>query len=135
MAHFAKLDVNNNVIEVIVVNNAVLMDGENEVEQKGIDFLNETLGNAKWVQCSYNENFRGKFASKGDMFDADKQMFCEKPKPGRESWVMDEKGRYKPPKPYPDFKGRKDLFYHWSEEEQDWIVFDKDKNRIPKDVV
>jgi hypothetical protein len=36
MAHFAKLDNNNNVLEVIVVNNDVL-DSMNE-EQSGINF-------------------------------------------------------------------------------------------------
>ena len=55
MAHFAKLDENNIVTQVIVVKNDVLLktDGT-ESEQKGIDFLNTLFGNANWVQTSYN---------------------------------------------------------------------------------
>ena len=45
MAHFAQLDNDNKVLQVIVVNNTELLD-ENEVEQeqKGIDFCKSLLG-------------------------------------------------------------------------------------------
>ena len=57
MAHFAKLDENNIVIEVHVVNNNVLLEDGVEVPQKGIDFLNELFKETStWVQTSYNGN-------------------------------------------------------------------------------
>jgi len=55
MAHFAKLDDNNIVINVHRVNNNELLD-ENGVEQeaKGLAFLIKTHGHTNWKQCSYN---------------------------------------------------------------------------------
>ncbi len=45
MAHFAKIDRTGPVVDVVVVDDAVLTDEEgNEVEQKGIDFLTELVG-------------------------------------------------------------------------------------------
>ena len=65
MAHFAKLDEDNNVIAVHVVNNDVLMvDGE-ESEQAGIDFLVNLYGHDNWKQTSYNGNFRKNYAGPG----------------------------------------------------------------------
>ncbi len=62
MAHFAKLDDNNIVLEVHVVNNEVL-DSNNE-EASGIEFLTEWSGGySNWKQTSYNGNFRKKMVS------------------------------------------------------------------------
>ena len=54
MAHFAKLDENNNVLEVHVVNNDVITIDGNESEQAGIEFLTELYGHTLWKQTSYN---------------------------------------------------------------------------------
>ena len=56
MAHFAKLDENNEVIEVIVISNEMLQDDNgNEVEQLGIDFCESLFGqNTIWKQTSFN---------------------------------------------------------------------------------
>ncbi len=58
MAHFAKIDRTGTVVDVVVVDDAVLQDEEgNEVEQKGIDFLTELFGGLPqwdWKQTSYN---------------------------------------------------------------------------------
>ena len=63
MAHFAKLDSNNVVQQVIVVNNDVLLDSDgNESEQIGIDFCKSLYGQeANWVQTSYNNTFRKQY--------------------------------------------------------------------------
>lgn len=64
MAHFAKLDENNVVIAVNVLNNNIL-DFNNE-EQSGIDFLIQWSGGySNWKQTSYNAKTRGHFASIG----------------------------------------------------------------------
>ncbi len=66
MAHFAKLDDNNNVIEVHVVANAAL-DSTNE-EAFGVAFLTEWSGGyTNWKQTSYNGTIRKRYASI-DMF-------------------------------------------------------------------
>lgn len=68
MAHFAKLDDNNIVLEVNVVNNDVL-DPSNE-EASGIAFLTEWSGGyTNWKQTSYNGNFRGRYAGPGMIYD------------------------------------------------------------------
>ena len=69
MAHFAELDENNKVLRVIVVDNSVLMDEHGEEDEaKGILFCHSLFG-GRWLQTSYNEKFRGKYASEGDIYD------------------------------------------------------------------
>jgi hypothetical protein len=76
MAHFAELDGNNKVLRVIVVHNDVItLDGV-ENEQLGKDFCN-TLFGGTWIQTSYNNNFRGKYAGKGDFYDPELDVFTE----------------------------------------------------------
>lgn len=82
MAHFAQLDENNVVKQVIVINNNELLtqkvatsdDGYISVstvesEKKGIEFCQSLYGaETRWVQTSYNGSFRGKYAGIGDTF-------------------------------------------------------------------
>jgi len=78
MAHFAKLNQNNIVEQVIVVhNNELLIDGV-ENEQKGIEFCQLLLGGT-WVQTSYNATFRAKFAGIGDQYDKTNDLFVKIP--------------------------------------------------------
>ena len=67
MAHFAKLDANNIVEQVIVVSNDDIKDNSGaEVEAIGIAFCQKLLGaNTNWKQTSYNNNFRGNYAGIG----------------------------------------------------------------------
>lgn len=71
MAHFARLDENNLVLEVNVVNNQVLLDDQGqEQEQLGIDFLKEwSGGHPYWRQTSINGRFRGPYAGPGYTYD------------------------------------------------------------------
>ena len=77
MAHFAQLDDNNTVTQVIVVNNEVITDTDgNEKEVLGIAFCQSLYGdNTKWLQTSYNGKFRGKFAGIGMKYDQSKDEF------------------------------------------------------------
>lgn len=79
MAHFAKLDENNIVIEVIVVNNSDIIDENGqESEQKGIEFCQMLHGlNTVWRQTSYNSNFRGIFAGIGMQYDSEQDIFID----------------------------------------------------------
>lgn len=84
MAHFAQLDENNVVTQVIVVHNNELVESKQatvnedgsvsvavvESEQRGIDFCKSLFGDdTRWVQTSYNGSFRGKYAGIGDTYD------------------------------------------------------------------
>lgn len=72
MAHFAQIDENNIVIQVIVVANEDILDADGqESEEVGIAFCKSLLGeHTRWVQTSYNNNFRGMFAGVGAYYDA-----------------------------------------------------------------
>ena len=67
MAHFAKLDANNVVEQVIVVSNDDIKDNTGtEVESIGVAFCQKILGaNTNWKQTSYNANMRGNYAGIG----------------------------------------------------------------------
>ena len=78
MAHFARLDVDNIVTEVLVVDNAIL--GAPEDEQLGIKWLEDFdalrgLAPARWIQTSYNGKFRGRYAGIGMTYDIDLDEF------------------------------------------------------------
>jgi hypothetical protein len=75
MAHFAKINQDNTVEQVVVVNNEVLLDSEGvEQEALGAAFCEELFGGT-WIQTSYNANFRGKFAGTGDIYDPVTDVF------------------------------------------------------------
>jgi hypothetical protein len=79
MANFAKINANNIVEQVIVVNNEILLD-ENKIEQEsiGIAFCKSLYGaDTQWVQTSYNNNFRGTFAGIDFVYDKTKDEFIK----------------------------------------------------------
>ena len=87
MAHFAKLDDNNVVLEVHVVSNDAL-DPSNE-EESGIAFLTEwSGGHSNWKQTSYNGTFRKHYAGVNFTYNESLDAFIP-PKPFS-SWVFDE---------------------------------------------
>lgn len=98
MAHFARLDNNNVVVEVNVVDNAVL-DPLDE-EGSGVAFLaNWSGGHSYWKQCSYNGSIRGRFPGPGFRYDPDADVFVAvQPFP---SWVLDSNCEWQPPTPKP----------------------------------
>lgn len=118
MAHFAKLDENNIVTEVLVVNNDVLLktDGT-ESEYKGKVFLNELFGSATWIQTSFNKKFRGNFAGVGFKYDETNDVFLS-PKPF-DNWILNEEGLdWIPPLPIPDNQNP----YYWDQENNNWVI-------------
>ena len=67
MAHFAQLDGDNIVTQVIVVSNDDTSDsGGVETESIGVAFCQKLLGaSTNWKQTSYNGNMRGNYAGIG----------------------------------------------------------------------
>jgi hypothetical protein len=89
MAHYAKLDVTHNVINIHVLNNTVITDGEgNEQEQLGVDFLTQLHGVGSYIQTSYNGSFRKNYAGIGYSYDKVRDAFIP-PKP-YPSWTLNE---------------------------------------------
>jgi hypothetical protein len=117
MAHFAKLDENNIVLEVNVVNNDMLLDeNEKQTETQGIKFLTDWSGGyTNWKQTSYNGNFRKNFAGKGYTYDPVRDAFI--PPQTFLSWILNEKTcKWQAPTPMP-MDGK---LYLWDEETQTW---------------
>ena len=117
MAHFAQLNNENIVEQVLVVNNAVLLKANGtESELKGKQFLNATFGNDKWVQTSYNGTTRKNYAGIGFTYDSERDAFIS-PKPYNSFLLNEETCRWEAPIEYPT----DDKMYSWSEEELNWI--------------
>jgi hypothetical protein len=117
MAHFAQLDEENKVIQVIVVHNNELMLNGEENESKGVLFCKSLFGEeTKWKQTSYHGNFRKNYAGIGFSYDNERDAFIS-PKPFN-SWILnEEKCIWEPPIPYPN----DDKIYIWDEEIINWV--------------
>ena len=116
MAHFARLDENDIVTAVIVVDNAWLDDGTGiENEALGIAALQAWSGHPHWAQTSYNNNIRFRYAGIGYFFDRVRNAFImPKPYP---SWVLDEATTaWTAPVPAPE-EGQ----WAWNEETLSWL--------------
>ena len=116
MAHFAQLDANNVVLQVIVVANEDTADANGvEKEHIGAAFCERLLGGT-WKQTSYNGNFRKNYAGIGYTYDADRDAFIP-PKPYA-SWVIDnETCRWKAPVDMPSDGN----MYTWDEANGTWV--------------
>lgn len=115
MAHFAELDNNNIVTQVIVVNNNELLENGVESENKGVDFLVSLFGHNRWKQTSYNGKIRKNYAGIGYKYDEGLDAFVP-PQPFA-SWILDvDTCRWKSPVDYPT-DGK---LYVWNEEHQSW---------------
>jgi hypothetical protein len=126
MASFAKIGLNNKVIEVLSVVNEVLHDS-NGIEQEiiGIDFLTKLTGYPVWKQTSYNTiggvhnnggtPLRKNHAGIGYTYDETRDAFIP-PKPFN-SWILNEDTcNWKSPVAYP----QDDKKYKWNENNLNW---------------
>lgn len=109
MAHFAKINADNIVENVLVV--------PDEQEHRGEEYLNELGLEGRWIQTSYNSNIRKKFAGIGDEYWEAEDVF--RPSSYLPSWVFNsETWEWEPPIPKPDDQNN----YDWNEELQQWEV-------------
>lgn len=119
MAHFAKINNEGIVVNVLVV--------PNEQEHRGNEYLSQDLGfDGNWIQCSYNTSegvhrnggtpLRGNYPSVGFFYDSIEDIFIP-PKPlMHPSWVLSEnKLKWIPPITKPEGQ------YYWNEETTSWI--------------
>lgn len=95
MAHFAKLNENNIVIDVNRLNDDVI-DPLNE-EESGIEFLTQwSGGHSNWKQTSFNSKIRFNFAGIGYSYDPiDDAFIAPMPNCGHEELLLDEKKKWK----------------------------------------
>jgi hypothetical protein len=101
MSHFAKLNSNNVVTEVIVAEQDFINSGK-----VGDSFL--------WEQTSYNNNFKKQFAGINYTYDKVNDVFI-RPQP-YPSWTVDASFDWQPPTAKPD----DDKIYTWNEDTTTW---------------
>jgi hypothetical protein len=113
MAHYAFLDENNIVTEVIVgIDETELIEGESPEIWYG-KFRNQTC-----IRTSYNGNIRKNYAGIGYSYDLDLDAFIP-PKPFN-SWLLDETVcQWQSPVPYPS-EVPEGSYYVWNEDLIDW---------------
>ena len=128
MASFAKIGLNNKVIEVQSVVNKVLHDANGlEQESIGIDYLTNLTGWAIWKQTSYNTHagvhdfggtpFRKNFAGIGYTYDENRDAFI--PKKTFNSWILNENTcQWEAPVAMP----QDDNEYSWNESTLTWDI-------------
>jgi len=135
MATFAKLGLNNKVIEILSVHNNELKDS-NGVEQEvnGIDFLTKLTGWSIWKQTSYNTYggvhklggtpLRKNHAGIGYTYDEDRDAFI--PKKPYASWILNETTcLWKAPVAMPELTQEQiddKSYYSWNETTTSWDV-------------
>lgn len=119
MAHFAKIDENNIVQEIIVISND---DCQNlnfpESETIGQNFIASIGLTGTWKQTSYNSTFRKRYAGIGDKYDESRDAFII-PQP-YQSWVLNETTCLWDA---PIEKPNDDKTYVWNEQSQSWIEY------------
>jgi len=116
MAHFAQLDENNVVTQVIVVHNNECLDANGvESEAVGAGFCARLFGGT-WKQTSYNASMRKNYAGIGYTYDAGRDAFIP-PQP-YPSWVLvEDTCQWQAPVPMPDDGKR----YGWDESTTSWV--------------
>lgn len=94
MAHFAKLDENNVVIDINVVNNDALNQADEE--SSGIAFLTDWSGGyTNWKQTSFNGSFRYNYAGIGYIYDPiDDAFIAPMPDCGHEELLLNALKRW-----------------------------------------
>ena len=103
MAHFAQLDDDGVVTQVIVVSNEDILD-ENGAESEGVGlaFIASLGLPGRWVQTSYNRNFRGNYAGIGYTYDEERDVFL--PSCPGEGWTLnEERWEWDPPAGWEDW--------------------------------
>jgi len=116
MAHYAKIDENNIVTQVIVIDNKDTADANGvEKEYIGAAYCERLFGGT-WKQTSYNGTIRKNYAGIGYTYQADIDAFVA-PKPYA-SWTLDANAQWQPPVAMPTDGG----MYSWDEATTSWIL-------------
>lgn len=114
MAHYAFLDENNIVTEVIVG-----IDENQLIEGTDTETWYANFRGQRCIRTSYNGNIRKNYAGIGYTYDEQRDAFIP-PKPFT-SWVLNEEScNWEPPVPYP----ADGQMYRWDESAVNWILID-----------
>tara|TARA_R100001224_G_C3990173_1_gene138984 strand:+ start:81 stop:521 length:441 start_codon:yes stop_codon:yes gene_type:complete len=135
MAHFAKIGVDNAVLNVVALRNINCVDEDGvEKESIGKEYLEQNTGHSAWVQCSVNTQdgvhkegrtpLRGTFPSKGWVYDSTNDIFYNPNAKPYDSWVLNTTtSRWEPPTARPtetDAERAAGKCYKWNETNKAW---------------
>jgi hypothetical protein len=133
MAHFAELDSNNIVLRVVKSCNQDIANNGGEQSEQAAEYFKKICplseNGVKWLQTSYNNNFRKQYAGIGYKFDFTKNKFIS-PQPFA-SWSLDSNDDWKSPVAYPTVTTYGDnipYFITWDEAGQRWTGKDDQQN-------
>ena len=133
MAHFAELDSNNIVLRVVVGCNQDIANNGGEQSEQAAEYFKKVCplseNGVKWVQTSYNNNFRKQYASIDYIFDTTKNKFIE-PKPFA-SWILNSNDDWEAPIALPTILTYGDnipYIISWDEDGQKWTGIDNQNN-------
>jgi hypothetical protein len=133
MAHYAELDINNKVIRVLTACNQDIATHGGELSEEAANYFGTytpfSENGVKWVQTSYNNNFRKQYAGIGYTFDFTKNKFIS-PQPAA-SWSLDANDDWQAPVAYPTITTYGDnvpYFISWYEAGQRWLGKDDQNN-------
>ena len=107
MAHYAQVNSDKIVVQVLVINNDM---ETNDGEAACISWLQANVHSDKWVKTSYNNKIRKQFAGIGYTYDDVKDKFIA-PTPYA-SWSLNSDDDWLAPVTYPD-DGKT---YRWDED-------------------
>ena len=125
MAHFAELDSNNIVIQVVVISNEDVDANGGDYSSQAETFVSNLIPHSEngvaWKQTSYNSNQRKQYAGIGLTYDAAKDKFIL-PKPFT-SWSLDSNDDWQAPVTYPsvDEIESNPLLILWDETNKKWL--------------
>jgi len=128
MAHFAVVNSENRVLEVIVISNDEILDGDgNESEALGrakcaeIRTGQDHLG-TQYIQCSRTNRIRGRYAAPGFVYDSESDIFHPKKPPGE--WVLNSNYAWEQPgRPEQTQQMTDDNVYSTWQEGTGWVLF------------
>jgi hypothetical protein len=125
MAHFASLDINNKVLQVVVISNEDVDANGGDQSAQAETFVATIVPfvpfAGAWKQTSYNNNFRKQYAGIGFSYDATKDKFIE-PQP-YSSWSLDASDDWKAPVTVPNVTeiSSNSVQITWDEDNQKWL--------------
>jgi hypothetical protein len=139
MAHFAELDSNNIVLRVVVACDQDIANNGGEQSIEAAEYFKKicplSSNGVRWVQTSYNSNFRKEFAGVNKKYDDQHDLFyaatCANP-----SWTLDSNFNWQPPVARPSIVkspiSEDYLIISWNEDKLKWVSFayDNDVNRV-----
>jgi hypothetical protein len=126
MAHYAQLDQNNNVIQVVVIDTNDTLNSQGiEDEIVGINFCKQLYGSDTiWKRTSYNNNIRVRYAGIGMIYNEELDAFIyPQPYP---SWTLNkDTADWEAPIPRPELSKEEldnKFYYEWNEDTKNWIL-------------